>query len=97
MFGHSVAMMPAVVMMMMVVVMAPMVVVPRMVVMVVVMPPRASPMAIFDPAPAVPDRAADVADVLNKSALGRGSKSGGARQGQRFRAAGDKGRRCNKR
>ena len=47
----------------------------------------------LDPAPAVPDRAADVRTSWTRPLLGGGAKLAGARQRHRFGAAGDK-RRC---
>ena len=67
-----------VMMVMMPVVMMAMHMVPVMAMVMPVMPAR-HPVAPLDPAPAVPDRAADVANVLDQIALGSRSKACGAR------------------
>lgn len=68
-------------------------------VMMVAMPmrTRAHPVALLYPAPAVPDGATDVADVLNQAAFAGCGQSAGARQGQGLRTAGDKQRSSCKR
>ena len=64
---------------------------PAVMMMVVVMVvPAADPKALLDPAPAVPDRTADVTNVLNQVVLRGGTQSAGPGQGHRFRATAHK-------
>lgn len=74
-----------------------MMVVPPMMTMVVMpMMPRGHPVAMVDPAPAVPDLMADVADVLDQVGLACCRKPADARQRQGFCAATDKQRSSRK-
>lgn len=78
---------------MMVAVMPVVVMVPPVVMVVVpVMAARTHPRTVLHPAPAVPDRMADVADVLDEPALAGGRQSAGTRQGQGLRGSGRKQR-----
>jgi hypothetical protein len=58
------------------------------VMIMVVMPmPSGGPEALLHPAPAIPDRTADVAHVLDKAGSSRGAKLTRSRQGDGFGAA----------
>ncbi len=67
-----------------------MMVVPAVMMVVEMMVPVAYPEALLDPAPAIPDRTADVTNVLNQVVLRGGTQSAGTGQGHRFRATAGK-------
>jgi hypothetical protein len=58
---------------------AMMMVMPVMMVVVEVMPVARNPVALLNPAPAVPHRSANGADVLNEAAVGGSCEARGAR------------------
>jgi hypothetical protein len=74
----------------MMVVMTVMVVVPAVMMVVKMMMPVAHPVALLDPAPAIPDRTADVTNVLHQVVLRGSAQSGRTRQGHRLRATAGK-------
>jgi hypothetical protein len=77
-------------MMMVAPMMVVMVVVPAVMMVVEMVTPVADPKALLDPAPAVPDRTANVTNVLNQVVLRGCTQRAGAGQGHRFRATAGK-------